>query len=263
VESIIVDGRARSYLLHLPPEPKGRPLIIALHPLGSNPMLMEAMTSFSPMSDREGFIVAYPEGTKSSDTGVRSWNAHFCCRDAVAEGVDDIGFLSVLVDEMKARYSVSGVLVTGFSNGGMLSHLAGIKLGDKIQAIAPVAATLGRETVEQTVRTPVPVLIVHGDSDRLVPFAERDDSRFLPVSEVVGYWVRENKCAPGPEVEETPELKVERYRPRGNGAEVQLYLVKNAGHVWPGSRVHMRNEPDPRALDASALIWAFFRSHLR
>lgn len=260
--SIIVDGRVRNYLLHLPPEPLGRPLIIALHALGSNPLLMEAMTMFSPLADQEGFIVAYPAGIRSSDAGVSSWNARFCCRDAKAEGVDDIGFLSALIDELTARYRIEGVLITGFSNGGMLSHLAGIELADKITAIAPVAATVGREIVELAPKRPVPALIVHGDSDRLVPFDERDDERFLAASKAVEYWVRENKCAPGPEVEETPELKMEWYRPRDGGAEVDLCLVKGAGHVWPGSRVYMRTEPDPRTLDASALIWKFFRSQL-
>lgn len=262
MESIIVDGRERNYLLHLPPAPEGRPLIIALHALGSNPLLMEAMTDLSSMADREGFIVAYPEGFKSSEAGIRSWNARFCCRDAKEEGVDDIGFLSALIDEMTAQYHINGVLITGFSNGGMLAQLAGIELADKITAIAPVGATVGQEIVEHSPKRPVPVLMVHGDSDRLLPFDERHDERFLPVSKVVEYWVRENKCAPGPEVEETPELKIERYRPHGDRAEVLLYIVKNAGHVWPGSRVHLRSENDPRTLDASYLIWSFFRSQL-
>ncbi len=38
--------------------------------------------------------------------------------------------------------------------------------------------------------------------------------------------------------------------------------VKGAGHVWPGSRVHMRSEVDPHTLDASQAIWEFLRSHL-
>lgn len=262
MESIIVDGRARSFLLHLPPEPEGRPLIIALHALGSNPLLMEAMTDFSSMADREGFIVAYPEGFRSSDAGFRSWNARFCCRDAKGEGVDDIGFLSALIDQMGARYRIKGVLITGFSNGGMLAHLAGIELADEITAIAPVAATVGQEVVEQTPKRTLPVLMVHGDSDRLLPFDERHDDRFLPASQVVQYWVRENRCAPRPEVEETPELIIERYRPLDDGAEVILYRLKNAGHLWPGSRVHLRTEHDPHTLGASFLIWTFFRSHL-
>jgi poly(3-hydroxybutyrate) depolymerase len=145
----------------------------------------------------------------------------------------------------------------------MLAHLAGIELADRIAAIAPVGATVSQEIIEQSPKRPLPILMVHGDSDRLVPFDERHDERFLPVSRVVEYWVRENKCAPRPEVEETPELTMERYRPRDGGAEVLLYKVKSAGHVWPGSRVHLRTEPDPRTVDASSLIWKFFRSQLR
>jgi len=263
VERLTVGGRTRSYLLHLPPEPEGRPLIIALHALGGNPLLMQALTSFDPLADGEGFIVAYPEGTKTSSTGIRSWNARFCCSNAREEGVDDTGFLSALIDEMDDRYRISGVLVTGFSNGGMLAHLAGIELSSKVTAIAPVAATMGREIVERDARAPVPALMVHGDADRIVPFAQHGAGELLPASEAVGYWVRNNRCDPVPEVEEAANLRTEVYRPRGNGAEVRLCLVKGAGHVWPGSRVHLRNEPDPRTVDVSGLICSFLRSRLR
>lgn len=260
VETLDVNGTERSYLLHLPPEPTRRPLIIALHPLGSNPRLMESMTSFSSIADRERIIVAYPEGTKVSENGIRSWNAKFCCRDAREVNADDIGFLSKLIDEMRARYSVSGVLVTGFSNGGMLTHLAGIEIADKIDAIAPVAATIGNVIVGMRPRRPLPVLMIHGTEDRVLPIEGTGDGRLLPVPRAVEFWVRANGCDEVPSIEERNGVEVMRYAPCS--AEVLLYQVRDAGHVWPGSGVRMRSEHDPRTMDASARIWDFFRAHL-
>lgn len=260
VETLDVNGTERSYLLHLPPEPAGRPLIIALHPLGSNPKLMETMTSFSAIADREGVIVAYPEGTKVTDNGIRSWNARFCCRDAREVNADDIGFLSKLIDEMKKHYGVSAVLVTGFSNGGMLTHLAGVELSDKIDAIAPVAATIGMVITDMKPRRPLPVLIIHGADDLVLPVSGTEDGRLLPVLHAVEYWTRVNGCAGEPENEERDGVELTRYA--CSSAEVLFYRIRDAGHVWPGSRVRMRTERDPGSMDASEAIWEFFRSHL-
>ncbi len=222
MESITIGDRTRHFLLHLPPEPQGRPLIIALHALGSNPQLMEATTYFSEMADKEGFIVIYPEGTKASETSLRSWNARFCCGDAQESGVDDIGFLSALIDLMLDRYQVNGILVTGFSNGGMMTHLAGIELSKKLTAIAPVAATVRKDIIERPPKCPIPVLMIHGSDDRLIPYDKRDDERFLPVARVVDYWVRSNNCAPEPLIEESGPAMVERFLPAEGGAEVQV-----------------------------------------
>ncbi|MDW5561664.1 MAG: PHB depolymerase family esterase [Methanomassiliicoccus sp.] len=259
MEKLDVNGTERSYLLHLPPNPVGRPLIIALHPLGSNPNLMEAMTGFSGISERET-IVAYPEGTKVSEDGMRSWNARFCCKDALAANADDVGFLSSLIDTMVDRFRVSDVLVTGFSNGGMLAHLVGIELSDKIAAIAPVAATLGRSVVEMRPKGPLPILIIHGTEDRLVPLDGRESRRLIPVAQTVEYWARHNGCSEGPITEDRDGVEVSRYAPCSLGAEVIYCKVKDAGHVWPGGRVHMHGERDPHTLDASAMICNFFRA---
>jgi polyhydroxybutyrate depolymerase len=222
---------------------------------------MEAMTGFSSLADKHRFIVAYPEGTKSSENGTSSWNARFCCRDAWQEQVDDIGFLSKLIDSLTARYQANGILVTGFSNGGMLAHLAGIELSDRITAIAPVAATVGRGIVDLIPQAPLPVLIIHGSDDALIPYDQRGDERFLPVAGAVDYWVRVNDCDPTPEVRTGPVERM-RYAPRDGRAEVVVLKVGGAGHVWPGSRIRMRDENDPRTLDASSAIWAFFHAHL-
>ncbi|MBI0584630.1 MAG: hypothetical protein ISF22_10455, partial [Methanomassiliicoccus sp.] len=258
-----VDGTPRSYLLHLPPNPRGKPLIIALHPLGSNPMLMEAMTGLSSLADDEGFIVAYPEGTKLSEDGIRSWNARFCCRDAWNANVDDIGFLTKLIDNLTERHHVRGVLVTGFSNGGMLAHLAGIELSDRITAIAPVAATIGREILEMRPKRPLPVLMIHGTDDRLLPLTGTEGGRLLPVARAIDYWVGMNDCDRTPVIEERGGIEMSRYTCGFGSADVVVHRVRGAGHVWPGSRVRMRSEHDPRTLDASKVIVEFFLSRLR
>jgi len=235
-------------------------LVIALHPLGSNPLLMESMTAFSSADD---IIAAYPEGTKISEDGTRSWNAGFCCRDAREVNADDIGFLSALIDDLADRYAISGVLITGFSNGGMLAHLAGIELSNKVTAIAPVAAAIGPNLLGMSPRRPLPVLMVHGTADRILPMDGFHEGNILPASAAIDLWVRANGCRREPTRERRGGIEVERHAPCSGDAEVLFYKVDGAGHVWPGSRVRMRSESDPGTMDASAVILGFFRSHLR
>jgi len=263
MERLLVDGRTRSFLLHLPPEPKGAPLIIALHALGSNPYLMEAMTELSLLSDREDIIVAYPIGIRASDQGERAWNAWFCCRDALYEKVNDVGFLSAIIDELDYRYDLDGTLITGMSNGGMLAHLAGIQLSNKVTAIAPVAATIGDVILELKPQRPLPVLMINGGADEMVPFYHSHRYNLLPAEEAVDYWVRVNECLDSPTIRERNGVLVERYRSRDGKADVLSYRSKDAGHVWPGSRVRMHNEEDPMTMNATAIIWNFFRDQLR
>lgn len=252
-------GRERRHLLHVPPGAIERPnLVIALHPLSPNPRLMEAMTQLSSRADELGFIVSYPEGTRSVSSGVTSWNARFCCRDAKKEGVDDVLFISDLIDALRYEYDVGKVLVTGFSNGGMLAHVAGAELSDKIDMIAPVAATVGKEILDIVPTRPVEAFIVHGQDDRLVPYVSRGDGQFLPAIEAERYWARANNCS-NVEEEDTSDAIVRRYG--GGACRVTSVIVKNAGHVWPGGKARMGGEHDPKTVNATDLILDRFLSN--
>ena len=252
-------GRERYLLLHVPTDVTERPdLIIAFHALSSSPRLMEAMTQLSSRADELGFIVSYPEGIRSPTSGVTSWNARFCCRDAKNEGVDDVLFISDLIDALRDDYNVSRVLVTGFSNGGMLAHVAGAELSDKIDMIAPVAATVGKEILNLVPKRPVEALIAHGQDDRLVPYVSRGNDQFLPAIEAERYWARANHCS-GVEEEDTSDAIIRRYS--GGKCRVASIVVKNAGHVWPGGRARMGGEHDPKTINASELILSRFLSN--
>ncbi len=251
-------GRERRYLQHVPANVSDDPdLVIALHALASNPRLMEAMTLFSSRSDDDGFIVCYPEGSRSPESGVTSWNASPSDRRSLAGRVDDVLFISDLIDALRDEHGIGRVLVTGFSKGGMLAHLIGVNLSDKVDMIAPVAATLGKDVLELAPRRPVDVMMVHGEKDDLVPYHARGDDRFPPAVEAERYWARVNGCSYVRE-DETVDAVVRHHG--GTSCGVTSILVKNAGHVWPGGRARMGGEHDPKTVDATDLILGRFLS---
>jgi polyhydroxybutyrate depolymerase len=77
----------REFLLHVPPKltrttwrdgkpERPLPLVVALHGGLSNMRQMRTLTGFDGLSDREGFLVAYPDGF------LTTWNAGYCCGPA-------------------------------------------------------------------------------------------------------------------------------------------------------------------------------------
>jgi polyhydroxybutyrate depolymerase len=76
--TIDVDGRTRSYILHVPANHNGTgamPLVIVLHGATQGDANAERMSGMSALADKENFIAVYPEGTGRLPT----WNAGNCC----------------------------------------------------------------------------------------------------------------------------------------------------------------------------------------
>src|SRR5262249_16920537 len=89
--SVTIGGQPRSHLLHVPPAyDRRRParLVLALHPFATNGPMMARISGLSETADREGFLVAYPNGT---GLGVAlRWNV----MRASGRGPDDVGYLA-------------------------------------------------------------------------------------------------------------------------------------------------------------------------
>src|SRR5258708_5691890 len=78
------------------------PLVIALHGGVGNAAHFAATTGFDQKADQEGFIVVYPQGTGLLPT----WDAVHCCGEAFKTRVDDVGFISALIDVLVSSQHV-------------------------------------------------------------------------------------------------------------------------------------------------------------
>jgi polyhydroxybutyrate depolymerase len=276
-QSLRHNGAARSYIVRVPDAVAQRrervPLVLVLHGGGGNGLNAETMTGFTEKARQEGFIVAYPEGTSRGVLGLLTWNAGHCCGFAMQSKVDDVGFIGELIDQLVKDQPVDArrIYVTGMSNGGMMTHRLGIELSDRLAAIAPVVATLFGD--EARPKRPVPALIINGLLDKSVPAAGGapggrftgawDGTPARPALEQAAFWARANGCADGPEKTETATAVIWRHR-CGGGPPVALYLVKNNGHAWPGGKAgSSRGDTPTTALDATGLMWEFFKAHTR
>jgi polyhydroxybutyrate depolymerase len=268
-------GQQRNYLLHVPPQAAARhlPLIVSLHGGGGNAQQHRQSSGMDTAADRDGYLVAYPDGSGRMAGRLLTWNAGNCCGYARAQDIDDVGFIAAVIDDIERRAAVDPgrVYVVGHSNGGMMAHRVAAAQPEKIAAIVSVA---GARLPEPGSGRAVPVLHIHSVDDPralypggLGPPFPFTNSRVLhpSVEATVAAWAKRDGC------DMIPMEKESRQAPGGHtarrlvhehcrdGAEVALWKLTGAGHGWPGATPAREAlvGPATTVIDANAEIWRF------
>jgi polyhydroxybutyrate depolymerase len=248
---LVFGGLPRTYQLHVPAgldHPAG--LVINLHGAGQTGGEQAAVTNYNAVADQNGFVVAYPDGIDFSWADGRGASV------PDRQGVDDVGFLSALIDQLSRDYGIARgrVFVTGMSAGAFMATRLACERADLISAIAPVAGTLGAAFPCAPSR-PVSVLQVHGTADAVVPFTGGTMLGRGGYSDVVAApamaqrWRDVDRC-PAP-VDNGPAGAEHRFTASGcaGGTEVVFVQIDGGGHTWPA--------------DASQQSGQFFATHGR
>ena len=270
--NITVDGRQRTYVLNLPPnyyDINDFPLVIGLHGGGGSGDQFEASTGLTSKANAAGFIVVYPDGVQG--TGLlkaRTWNAGSCCDYASSNNINDVKFISELIDKLVAEYKINPkkVYATGHSNGGMLSYRLACELSNKIAAIAPNASTM---VVTQPCNAgrAVPILHMHSINDKNVPYNGGVGSGFSdhynpPLDSVMNVWKVKNQCLQAPTVISNSGYTLTKWLNCSSATAIHYYLTKDGGHAWPGgSPGSLFGDNPSTAINANDLLWDFFQQH--
>ncbi len=262
---VTIGGIKRSYVLHLPSgfnEGERLPLIIVLHGALGNAWTGEWDSLMSRQADKDHFIVVYPNGF------LKTWNAGQCCGLARLQNIDDVAFISTLIDKLEDELGVDPerVYVTGISNGAMLSYRLGCELSDKIAAIAPVEGCLYPSKCEHP--HPVSVVAFHGKKDKIVRFEGGYGSmlgyivKAPSVASAIEFWKKVDQCSSEPVTEEDDHFIKEVYSGGCGGTEVCLYTLKDGGHAWPGGRrATFLGDVPKNYLPATEIMCQFFWAH--
>jgi polyhydroxybutyrate depolymerase len=203
------------------------------------------------LARREGYILVCPEGFErhwNDGRDIRTWRAH-------VEGIDDVGFLMALIDQLSFQYAIDPdkIFATGISNGGQMSYRLACERSGILSGIAPVVASMAI-TLECNPTDPVSVLVINGTEDPLVPYEggeiraiRRGLGTVRPTSEVIQFWAGHNSC----EGEAQRYLESDRDPTDGtriwhiehegcsNNTRVTLYKVEGGGHTWPGANQYL------------------------
>jgi polyhydroxybutyrate depolymerase len=238
-------------------------------------------------------VVVFPTGTMQS-SGIRNWND---CRSDVPDidhTVDDVGFISALIDDVVARHGVDGrrVYATGISNGGMMAFRLAAELPEKIAGFAPIAAN---EPVDpggmcRSATQARTIVLTSGTVDKMMPYdggAVVDNGGQVHGAE----WSRDkwrslNGTASAPATYAFPDTnrldgnlsKLSSTAEReiysgglayGTGAEtaakVVFLRIVHGGHTTPDTRYNdlpfLVVGPQNRDFDAVREIWAHLRPY--
>jgi polyhydroxybutyrate depolymerase len=245
--SLSVGGVARTYRLYVPDGlPEHAPLVVMLHGGFGSGRQAEKAYGWDAEADAGHFVVAYPDGLN------RAWNTGGgCCGPPGRTGVDDVGFLTALVDEVGREVPLDPerVYATGISNGGIMSYTLACTTG-VFAAVGPDAATQLGDCAHPK---PASVIHVHGTGDHNIPYDGRPGNGVAtidgpPVPEVNARWRSVDRC-------DEPKVTVAGPVTRSlascpDGRAVELVTVDGGGHEWPDTPI-----------DATHEIWTFFASH--
>jgi len=283
--STILAGLERTYHIHIPAsydKANPIPLLIVLHGGGGTGAGMVKLTQggFDKLSDKEGFIVVYPDGIE------KHWNdgRENLSYRAYREKIDDVGFISALIDHLAKEYNIDikRVYATGISNGAIMSYRLGCELSGKIAAIAPVAGSMPENMPSQcSPSTSLSALIISNTADPLVPwgggeirFGLRKFGKVLSVPETAKFWSIHNQCSSPPSIIWEPDrdpkdgtrVRKELYNQCRESTEVVLYVIEGGGHTWPGGLQYLPEwiiGKTSRDIDANEVIWVFFKRHIK
>jgi polyhydroxybutyrate depolymerase len=272
-ESMEVDGYTRTYTLNLPPNYYEAPdfsLVIALHGGGGSGEQFETTSLLTQKANAAKFIVVYPDGVKSTGAlGARTWNAGNCCAFARDNNIDDIKYISRLIDHLVATYKINPkkVYATGHSNGGMLTYRLACELSGKIAAFAPNASTLVL-TQPCTSSRAVPILHMHSVLDENLPYTGGvgigpSGNYNPPIDSVLNVFQQKDQCAnPAQVVVNNSSYKLTKWTGCANNVSIQYYLTMDGGHGWPGGLPGGPNSDMPSTvINANDLLWDFFQQY--
>jgi polyhydroxybutyrate depolymerase len=237
----------RDYRSHVPAKVhKPAPLVVVLHCLGCAPNLLDENLGIERLADARGFMVATPVGTVDSH-GELFWNATDACCDFDHSNVDDVAYVTRVIDEMVRRGAdPNRVYLLGLSNGGFLAHRLACDLASRIAAFASIGGADWKDPARCKARHPVAALEIHGDHDDIVRYDGGPLGGTLPKREPypsardsIAGWARRNGCAPTATTATHihldrklagAETVVERWEGCA-AAAAELWTIRGGGHV--------------------------------
>jgi polyhydroxybutyrate depolymerase len=213
----------------------------------------------------------YPDGVD------RSWADGRGTTPADQQGVDDVGFLTALVEHFIGTFRADRrrVYAAGMSNGAMMSYRLACERADTFAAIAPVAGLMGEKLAASCAPSrPVSVITFVGTEDPLMPFqggqVSGDRGPVLSATASRAKWAALNGCQGEPVVSQEPDrasddgtrIRREAHGSCREGSEVVFFVVEGGGHTWPGGMQYLGKVfigKTSQDLDASRVAWEFFQ----
>ena len=267
----------RLYVTHLPPTYDGitpTPVVIVLHGGSGTYVNAQGFTQMNFVSNQNNFLAVYPQGIGSAPPGY-SWADG---RNTTADqaGIDDVGFISKLIDTLSFDFNIdtTKVYVCGFSNGGFMTQRLACEIPYRFAAIGGLGCSLDTALIQSCDPSQaIPMAYFSGTADPEVPYigGAMNNPSVTPIVAVdtaVQFWVDNNNCQaietvvniPNTVTSDNSEVEFYKYTDCDCNADVYFYKIINGGHTWPGVPIpqfpQLGNTNED--IHASYELWDFF-----
>jgi polyhydroxybutyrate depolymerase len=275
-----VNGTQRWFLVTVPGAHDGNkplPLVIDFHGLSEGAVVHTLMSGFSPVAEREGFVVAFPQGQFDPVRWNSSPGTTF-----MGDPNDDLTFVDDIIDSLGRDLCLdrTRVYAAGLSWGAFTTSLLACARSNRFAAIAPVAGLRLLDPCPE--QRPVPIITFHGTADSIVKFnggfgsipgtsstATSDtvapaavDLNGPGIPANVAGMAAINGCDPTPTDIPVSAEVIRRVYDCPAGADVEFYIVLGGGHAWPGSEFSRAIASvigyTTFDINATELAWSFF-----
>jgi polyhydroxybutyrate depolymerase len=260
-KTIDVGGVERTFRMHVPyglDRNTPVPLVSVHHGFTMSGKVMEDITTWKQVAERERFVVVFPDGGGSNPWNVGEGVCNVGSTVSAPATQDDFGFVRAMIAEVQKTQPINPkqVFVGGFSMGGYFANNIGCKGKDIVRAIA---AHSGGTYTGDCPGNPIPVLVIHGDADGLIPYQCG--------KEAYGYWVTRNKCGSGTDAEAIKEGSCVWNQGCPAGQEVGMCTMKAMDHGWAGttytgSWLMLQYGGGAQYENGAELMWKFFKRYL-
>ena len=264
------EGLERSFLIYVPTNIKeNAPLVVAIHGYTSSAKTLMGYSGINQVADKEGFLVAYPQGTKDSrDNNFFNVGYEFHSDSKV----NDVNFIREIVLNLTKEYKLNSkrVFATGMSNGGDMSYLLACTSSDLFTAVAPVAGVMMKDTLENcNPEKKIPIFEIHGTKDSISKFEgdmnnEDKWGAYYDLPSTIEFWVnkhalneKETIQLENKNTEDGTTITFERYWSDESQREVWFYIVNDGNHTWPGM-TGLFSRTANQDINSAEEIWKFF-----
>ena len=237
---------ARPYMLLVPDSydpATPTPLVVMLHGYGVTGVIQATYFRLLDDADEHGYLLAYPDGTPDAG-GNRFWDATDACCNFAGAPVDDVAYLSALLDDVEASYNVDPdrIYFMGHSNGGFMSYRLACDIGERIAAVASLAGATWNDPTACPAAAPVNVLQIHGTDDRTIGYdgGTTGAATFPSAPQTVATWADKNGCGGALTDVDTIDLEVtiagaetqrQEYADCVAGGDVVLWTIDGGSHI--------------------------------
>lgn len=259
--TVTAAGRTRSFtVIGEADGPGNRALVLVFHGSKQDGEIHRRFTggALDRLATEDRAVVAYLDGYRGNWNDARAASAF----PARLEQVDDVAFARAVVASLghTHRIDTDRVVGVGYSNGGQMIFRLIHEAPDLLSGAVVVAATMpdragfaGRFSADSD--RPIPVALVAGTADRIVPYEGGPMAWWaramfkvggvaLSAADTASYFAQRNGISAAPTVALLPASPATLRRPRMEETTfrepgrppVTLYTVHGGGHTVPGAK---------------------------